>query len=172
MIEKTNTQLILEWFFDNPTTSIHLRELSRKLKLSMPTIIKGINKLQKNNLIIIEKTIVVTNIKANLNNKKLIQLKKVNNLEKIYTSGLIEELNKKIPKAIILFGSYAFGEDVEESDIDIAIISKKTVNLSEKFEKLLKRKISLHQIELNKVSKEFKTSLYNGIVLEGSIWEP
>lgn len=51
-------------------------------------------------------------------------------------------VNKYSNPVIILFGSYAKGEDIENSDIDLYIQtpSKKELR-TEKFEKLLKRKV-------------------------------
>ena len=70
---------------------------------------------------------------------------------------------------IILFGSYSRGEDIENSDIDIAIISNKKLNLDlEKYKRFLNRVINIHEINLNKISSEFLFNLYNGIVLGGS----
>ncbi len=44
MIEKNNTYKVLEFFFTYPTKEIHLRELSRQLKLSMPPILSAVKK--------------------------------------------------------------------------------------------------------------------------------
>jgi len=43
------------------------------------------------------------------------------------SSGLIALLKDKYeePEAIVVFGSYARGEDTSESDIDIAVVTKK-----------------------------------------------
>lgn len=70
---------------------------------------------------------------------------------------------------MILFGSYAKGEDTKESDIDIAIITgQKDCPEFEAYEGHLKRKISLHLIENMKNEKrEFINSLANCIVLYG-----
>jgi len=54
MIEKNNTWKILEFFFYYPTTEIHLRELARRMKLSMPAIIFAVEKLARENFIIIK----------------------------------------------------------------------------------------------------------------------
>src|SRR3989344_8476567 len=45
------------------------------------------------------------------------------NLERIYGSQLIQEIHQQLPntRAIILFGSYRKGDDIETSDVDIAV---------------------------------------------------
>jgi len=170
MIEKTNTQKILEIFFTYPTKEFYLRELSRLAKVSMPTIITAVDSLTKEKLVLRKKEKALTKIKANLENRQFMIEKRLFNIEAVYHSGLIEYLNKQysLPQAIILFGSYSRGEDIERSDIDIAVITHKNLALDlSKFENTLQRKISIHEIDLKKVSEEFKTNLANGIVMEG-----
>ncbi len=108
---------------------------------------------------------------ANRENIDFVRYKRLYNLEKIYTSGIINYLSNVYnhPKNIILFGSFSRGDDVEGSDIDIAIITKKKLSLNLlKYEKILEKGINIHEIDLDGVSKEFKANLANGIVLEGS----
>ena len=150
-----------------PTNTIHLRELSRQTNLSMPTIIDITTKLEKQNLLSIQKTVPLTIVKANLN-EEFTWRKRLNNIEQLYESGLIQELKKSHPRAIILFGSYSKGEDTEKSDIDIAIIGKTTIDIRS-YEDILKRKISIHTIHWTDTPKEFKENLYNGIVLDGAM---
>jgi len=171
MIEKSTIQKVLAVFFDNPSREFHLRELSRILKLSMPTIISATDKLAKEKLIIKEKGRVITKVTANRDNTDFAKHKRLYNLELIYNSSLINHLFESYnqPKAIILFGSFSRGEDIEKSDIDIAVITNKRLNLSlSKYENILKKAISMHEVSLDKISGEFKANLLNGIVLEGS----
>ncbi|MDP3766097.1 MAG: nucleotidyltransferase domain-containing protein [Nanoarchaeota archaeon] len=171
MIEKSTIQKVLAIFFENPSREFHLRELSRILKLSMPTIISSTDKLAKEKLIIKEKGKVVTKVMANRDNIDFARCKRLHNLELIYDSSLINHISEahNQPKAIILFGSFSRGEDIEKSDIDIAVITNKRLNLDlSKYEKILKKTINLHEVSLDKISEEFKANLLNGIVLEGS----
>ena len=172
MIEKTTKQRILEYFFTNPTTKTYFRQLSRETKLSMPTIIQKTNELRNEGLIKIRKEIALTILEANTENPSFTRLKRINNIAKLYETGLVDYLNEKTrnAQAIICFGSYSKGEDIERSDIDIAIISHRKPEISlDKFEKLLKRKISLHYVDLSRVSEELKANLCNGVVMEGAI---
>ncbi|MBW2976226.1 nucleotidyltransferase domain-containing protein [Candidatus Woesearchaeota archaeon] len=171
MIEKSTTQRVLEIFFDNPSREFHLRELSRLLKLSMHTIISSTDALSKEKLIIKTKGNVLTKVSANRENIDFIRHKRLHNLEKIYASGIVNCLSNAYnhPRNIVLFGSFSRGDDIEKSDIDIAVITKKKLSLDlEKYGKILKRGISIHEVDLGKVSGEFKANLANGIVLEGS----
>ena len=171
MIEKSTTQKALAMFFDYPSREFHLRELSRVLKLSMPTIIAATDKLAKEGLVIKAKDKILTKTKANRENSWFIRQKRVYNLERIYASGVLDYISKayNCPKAIILFGSFSRGEDIENSDIDIAVFSNKRLNLEVKaHEKLLKRNISIHEINIEKISQEFRSNLANGVLMEGS----
>ena len=171
MIEKSTIQKVLAVFFENPSREFHLRGLSRLLKLSMPTIISATDKLAKEKLIIKEKGKVVTKVIANRDNIDFARLKRLHNLEFIYKSNLVNHISESYnnPKAIILFGSFSRGEDIEKSDIDIAVITNKKLNLDlPKYENILKKAINVHEVNLDKISKEFKANLLNGIVLDGS----
>jgi len=97
-------------------------------------------------------------------------LKRSYNLFSLYRSELVNELTEiyNKPEAIVLFGSYSKGEDTEESDIDIAVITErqKDVNLAV-FERRLYRKIKVLEIQRPRIEKEFWNTLINGIVLYG-----
>ena len=171
MITKDNNLKVMEFFFKYPNKIFHIRELARLTKLSSSGIIKIIKKLKEENLLISRKTQVIEEIKPNLEGNFLF-LKRLYNIYSLNDSGLLAYLKAfyELPKAIILFGSYSLGTDIEKSDIDIAII---TTNREypdfEKFQNKLARKINLHLIDINKSSKEFKNSLANGIILEGFV---
>ena len=171
MVEKSNRERVVGVFLDSPTSKFHLRELSRRLKLSMTTRITETDILVKQGLINKKKGKVITEVYANREGNWFRWYKRCANLFSLYLSGLVEHLIEEYnhPKAIILFGSYARGEDIEKSDMDIAIITQKELKLDlTRLEKIHKRKISIHEIKIEKTSEEFQKNLKNGIVLEGS----
>lgn len=171
MITKNNELKVMELFYKYPNKSFHIREIARLVHLSSTGIINIVKRLKAEGLIVSEKRNMIEEIKPNFDGPFNL-LKRLYNLYSIYSSGLINEIKKfyEQPSAIILFGSYSNGTDTEGSDIDIAIISKnfKDFNFN-KFEKNLDRKINIHIISLETVSKEFKNSLANGVVLEGFV---
>ena len=124
MIDKNSTQNIRTHFYTYPSTEIHLRALARATKLSLPTVITIVRKLAKEELISIKKTTALTIVRANTENPQFTRMKRINNLASLYHSGIVDYLNKayNYPKALLCFGSYARGEDSEDSDIDIPII--------------------------------------------------
>jgi uncharacterized protein len=171
---KKSTKQILNIIFRQPNKSFYIRNLARLSKLSTTAVIDTTKLLQSLNIIKIEKTEITTNIKANLESETFSTYKRIFNLYSIEENNLTQLLNKELtPTAIVLFGSYSKGEDIEESDIDILVISNKkttkTIEKSlEKIEKELKRNINLQILpSLEKSSEEFKNAVSNGIVLQG-----
>ena len=149
--------------------------LEKETGFSTTAVIDAIEELKKYNIITIEETPLTTNIKANLDSEAYRFYKLVFNLYRLkrylFVDKLVEIFNN--PEAIVLFGSFAKGEDIEESDIDILVISsqKNNENLEDfanLFEKELNRKINIHILpSLAKSSNEFKNAVANGIVLHG-----
>ncbi|MBN2422261.1 nucleotidyltransferase domain-containing protein [Candidatus Woesearchaeota archaeon] len=173
MLQKSNICNVLELFFTNPTKKFYLIDISRKIKLAHTSVKKVLEILLKREIIIriIEKR-GERNFPyyiANVNSNEFINLKKVYNYDSIIFSGVIELINEKImPACIVLFGSYQRGEDLEDSDIDLFIGSKKKPLDLEKYEKKLKRKIQLHFNDtFANYSTELKNNIINGIAIKG-----
>lgn len=170
-MKNTDTkEKITELLFDFPLRTSHIREISRILNISAPSISKAIKQLQKDNMVILNKR-VIYEVKANIENPKFKQMKIVYNLGKIYSSGLFDYLYDNFYlSTIVLFGSYSKGEDTERSDIDIAIIGSNEKQIKiEDYEKKLNRRINIDFIDFSKLKIELKESIINGIVLSGYI---
>ena len=73
-----------------------------------------------------------------------------------------------MPDVIILFGSVSKGEDIKESDLDLFVLSdKEKIDLS-LFEKKLNKKINIFfDNNFNKLSKELRNNIINGVILKG-----
>ena len=168
-----NEQKVLNKLFSNPTSKFHIRELARIVKLNPNTIINIINKLEKQAIVEKKQKKHITEISLNLENKETIWKKRIFNLSKIYSSGIIKYISKAYsPNSISLIGSYSRGEDIEKSDIDIVILTKKKdekpLDLT-KFEKIFSKNIHLIITRKEKISNEFFNNLINGIILYGAI---
>lgn len=169
MIQKCSIWKVFAEFAKNPKKSYQIRELSRKIKLAHTSIKIHLKELEKYNLVEKEKIGVYQAYKANFDDENFRFYKKMSNIVNLKESGIIEELeHKATPDAIILFGSYAKGEDTEKSDIDIFIFAKeKRINLNN-YEKKFERKIQLFFSEdLKKLPKELQNNILNGIILSG-----
>ncbi|MEK6858064.1 MAG: nucleotidyltransferase domain-containing protein [Nanoarchaeota archaeon] len=164
---------VLQPFFADPhKNNIGLRELSRTIGLSTPSVKLHLKQLVKEGVLkngIFRRMPVYC---ANQNDERFRELKKINNINLLHKTGFIQHIfNKCQPNVMILFGSASRGEDTEESDIDLYLeCAEQQLDLS-LFEKELKRKIQLHFYDsINRVnSKELKNNLLNGIILEGYI---
>lgn len=164
---------IRDFFLQNPTLRLRVRQIEREVKVPLPSAIKYTHELEKENLL---KSTTIAEVKlyqADRTSNEFKLEKKIYNLRHLYHSGvldfLIQELNNPV---IVLFGSYAHGEDTESSDIDLYLEtpSSKEINLS-RFEDNLQRKIQLFKYK--KLSfiknKELANNIINGITLNGFI---
>ena len=159
----------------NSGKEFNARGLALGLDVSQPAIMKALPKLDEEELIIMrkDKDSGRFSIKLNINKKEIIDFKRVENLRLIYELGLADFLIDSFPSSlsIILFGSYSFGEDNYDSDIDIAIIGEKEKMVElEGFEKIFGKKIFLHFYKnLNDINKNLRENICNGILLKGGI---
>lgn len=168
MMQKSSIFSVLEIFFKQPSTIHFIREIAKKLGISQTPVRKVIKILEKENLITKKKSIPFDGFIACRDDEKFKFYKRAYNLYSLYESRekIIEEIH---PKAIILFGSYVRGEDIEQSDIDLLIISKikKELDLNS-FEKKLERNIHLIFVEnVEKLDKPLQKNIKNGYAIYG-----
>ena len=158
-------------FLLNPTSRLRVRQIERELKAPLPSVIRYTKELEQEGMvqrIVIAK---VTFFAANRTSAVFLQEKRLFNLRSLYRSGLIEFLIQEYSNpTIVLFGSYARGEDIESSDIDLYVESSKISKIDlTSFEKKLHRKIELFvhkKISFIK-NKELVNTIINGITLHG-----
>lgn len=169
MIEKYSRYKLLREFFIFPTKSFQMRELSRKTKMSQPSVINNLKILQKENLVLKENKGIYPSYKANRDNSLFKIYKKNDLLLKFESTGFLNYIyDSFLPNSIILFGSASKGEDIETSDIDLFIQSpKKNIDLK-KYENIFERKIEIFfQEDFSKLNSELKNNLINGIIIKG-----
>jgi predicted nucleotidyltransferase len=167
---------IAKLIFDYPNKEFHIRGLAKETGLSTTSVVRSTDELARFGIVKAEKTEVTTKIRADLDSDAYRFYKKIFNLYRIERHLIIENLRQAFEaEAIVLFGSFAKGEDIEESDIDVLVISnRKTDDKVREFldicEKELNRKINLIVLpSLKNSSPEFKNAVANGIVLYGYI---
>ncbi len=172
LIDNSKRWQIVKFFLDNPTLNVHLRSLAKKLKISPTWIAKSLPSLEKAGFLSVKKdpeTRLLT-ICADRDALAFKRLKLSSNLFYLHESGLLDKLIGLYhkPESIILFGSYRKGEDTEESDIDIAVITTLKIQSDwTPFEKKLHRKITVLELKKGKIEAGFKSTLANGIGLYG-----
>jgi predicted nucleotidyltransferase len=153
---------------------LNQRQISKLLKVSPTAVSKALLFLEENKLANIskEENFNLKLVELNRDSEDAIYLKKLFNLEILYFSGLISYLeNSFFGATLILFGSYSRGEDVFNSDIDIAVVGSNEKDIDfKKYERILERKININFYEsFNKIHKNLRENLFNGVVLSGGI---
>lgn len=166
----------LVWFYAFPRRTIGLTELSEYIKASKTATKQAVVSLIQQEFIFQEVAGRSWILSANQKHPYF-KIKKIPyHLDKIYESGILEAIHKNFShaRAIVLFGSYRWGDDVEDSDIDIAveILGNEEIKIVRLgiLEQLGYRKnipVNLHIFSRNKIDLNLFANISNGIVLEG-----
>ena len=191
LYKETAKLRVLYVLFTFPDKEFSLSDLAKEAKVAKANIGIILKEFQNFGLVEISKLNVIWRIKANKLNPAFIKLKIPYNLSMVYNSRIIEFLNEYYgnTKAIILFGSYRKGDDVSDSDIDIAVeleslphYYKKNYNITEleklardkneaasinELQSILRRKIQVHVFNRKNIDLNLFNNLANGIVLDG-----
>lgn len=123
---------VLEFFFNHPSTKIHLKELVRTLGVSPRTALTYLRTFEDSEILTKEKVGNLTIF--SLNNESFL----VRAFKRAYFLLMLNELRflelflKENPGAVslALYGSYADGSYDEKSDIDFLVIKRGEVNKS------------------------------------------
>lgn len=176
LYEETAKNKVIEVLFKYPEKEFSLSDLAKEAGVAKANMGNILNEFQNAGLVTIEKLSKIWRIKSNQTNWLFIRSKIVYNLGFIYKSGLVEFLIEyfKNPKAILLFGSFRKGEDLTNSDIDLAIESDEIkeyqiIGLKEltEFEKIIGRKIQIHLFNRKVIDNNLFNNIVNGILLWG-----
>ena len=171
-----NLDNIMELFVEDSYSKFNVREVARLTKLSPSTASKHLKIAVKGGLLKKEKSRNFILFSADLESQRFRDMKVYNNIGKIRNSGLVDFIEKELnyPEVIILFGSYAKGENKKDSDIDLFILSESKNNLAlVTFEKKLGAEIQvfLHNRKdaesMKGKNKELLNNIVNGIRLSG-----
>jgi predicted nucleotidyltransferase len=165
-------EIILELLFKYPTRRFSYREIERQTGLSIGTVSKYVPDIVLQDHAKVEVMPNAKYVTAVPDSERFVMLKRIANMKRLYTSGLIDHLATELrPIALVLFGSFGKGTDFEDSDIDICVIGgrKKEIDLR-KFEKKLAREIKLVELQnLERCEPEFRQAVANGVVLHGQL---
>jgi len=171
MKTKNIKQKIKEYFFNNPTAKLRVRQIERQVKVPLPSAIRYTKELETEDILKSEEISKIKLFSANRPSKKFKIEKTLFNIKSIYDSELLDYLIEQYSNpTIVIFGSHSKGEDIESSDIDIYIEtpSKKKINI-EKFEKDFNRNIQLFiYSDIKKIPNPMlANNILNGIKLNG-----
>ena len=166
MYDKTEIRILEQIYL---TPGIHKRELSKRLKLGMPSIDYGLKKINK--LIKIQKAGNQINYFLNYSKERLSsalstvengRFEKLPAKVRLSVNDFLKELEVK-PIIAVIFGSFASGTYTKNSDIDILLVfqkiedSKKIENTAKKIS--MKTNTQLNPVYLSYI--EFKESFHN-----------
>ena len=167
----------LKLFFEEPNREFHLRELARLMRKNPVTVKKYLESAVKLNILKRRKERGLELYSSNTEDFYYKEYKKIYNRLKFIESGLLDYLKEEFHlPTILLFGSYARGEDNRNSDVDVFVLSevKKTPDLSN-FEKKINRTIQMHIFNrkgfeaAKKTNKDLINNIINGTILHGFI---
>ncbi|MEK6825961.1 MAG: nucleotidyltransferase domain-containing protein [Nanoarchaeota archaeon] len=166
----------LVWFYASPRAKIGLTDLAKSIsssKTATKQIVESLAQIQFLNKEIIGRAWLLS---ANQKHAYFITKKIPYNLSSIYESGIISAIYNVVPspRVIVLFGSYRWGTDIEESDIDIAVevINNQDLQIIKLgvIQELGYRQnvpVNVHVFSRNKIDSNLFANIANGIVLDG-----
>ncbi|MEK6960676.1 MAG: nucleotidyltransferase domain-containing protein [Nanoarchaeota archaeon] len=163
-------------FFDFPTKEFGLNDLCALAKISKTSANLAVAQLVKEGFLKVETIGRLWRISCDQSHPYNRERKIPYHLSLVYSSGILDAVHKAVPgaRSISLFGSIRKGDDIESSDIDIAVevLSDKVPQIVElgTINKLGYRKdipVNLHIFSRNNIPLNLFANIANGIVLEG-----
>lgn len=173
MIKKSIKEKIKEYFFTHPSAKLRVRQVERVIGVPIPSAIRYCKELEEEGILQSLNIAGVHLYTADSSSPHYLLEKKCFNLKTLHNSGIIEYIKKRCgDPPIVVFGSFAQGEDYEESDIDLYIETPlKAFSLPKKVTKLLN--LNVHLLIYEKIEKVenpyLRNSILNGITLNGLI---
>ncbi|MEW5936973.1 MAG: nucleotidyltransferase domain-containing protein [Candidatus Thermoplasmatota archaeon] len=123
--QKVTPLKVLRHFFDHPDEEFYLRELARLLGTSPMTVKRSLDLLVSDLLILRKERKNQILYKANVSSQAFRFAKVSYNLSMLESAKVVETLLDNMPGiiSIILYGSFAKGENDRHSDLDLLVIS-------------------------------------------------
>ncbi|MCX6815838.1 MAG: nucleotidyltransferase domain-containing protein [Candidatus Aenigmarchaeota archaeon] len=171
----TGIQKVVNILFKYPDKEFSLSDLAKEAGVAKANIGAMLEQLNRANFLEIIRLSKIWRIKARQESWEFRRAKMIYNYNMIYQADLVNFLNDyyKNPKAVILFGSFRRGEDITNSDIDIAVETdrgeyriEEIKELSE-IENFMERRIQIHLFNRKNVDINVFNNIANGIVLSG-----
>jgi predicted nucleotidyltransferase len=166
------TQLrVLELFLQNPFEGFYLRESARLLDMDPMTVKRSLDLLFTDGLLekYEEKNRILYRI--DLDNQAARYQKISYNLAWLKEKGVVEYINNmgEAVTAIIMFGSFARGENDGNSDLDLLMISLGKNDLSQEIGQILDHEVNLMNFTPAQWSEQAKKNraFYTDVITEG-----
>lgn len=173
MYQKLTQLKVLSLFMDNPYEKYYLREAARLLKISPMTLKRSLDLLLKNKLLVKEASKNQILYSANMQNPAFRHIKISRSLSMLLQKDIVELIKKKVPgiSAIILYGSYAKGEETKDSDVDMLVIAPVKKNISGEIAEIIGKDVNMSFFSPAEWSRQAKTNraFYLDVITEGII---
>ncbi len=173
LYQKIKQLKVLELFIEHPHTDFYLRESARLLEMDPMTVKRALDILVKDGIIIRIKKKNQILYKAHLENTAFRHLKIAYNLSWLQNKEVTDflTLHMTTVSSILLFGSYAKGENDSESDVDILVLSLSKNSPTVELAKILKRDVNLISFTPAQWSQQAKTNkaFYLDVILDGIV---
>jgi predicted nucleotidyltransferase len=173
LYQKVTQLKILSHFFDNPNEEFYLRELARLLTISPMTVKRALDDLVNDKLIIRHenKNQILYHVNTESHAFKFVKISY--NLARLEENEIVEYLLDKIPgiSSIILFGSYAKGENDNHSDLDLLLICNTKKIETRQIEKKMGIEVNILNFTNTQWTKQAKTNraFYLDVITEGIV---
>ena len=160
MVRKFTNIEIINLFLTDYNKKYYLRELAQLLKKPHQTIKPYVNSLVKENILLKNERMNITEYSLNFNNKQIYDYLTIAEKEKLIKrlneDSIIKILSEKLfpfftNNTFVIFGSTVI-KTQRDSDIDLLVIGNKNIKETiEDFEEIYNKKI--HKVQVNKFDK-------------------
>ncbi len=171
---KSKENIVLELFFDNPTKEWHFEEILKEAKIARSKADSWLKKFTKEGLI--QRIKQQGRMPYYLSNHESAQYrnrKRLFALNRLYESGLLDNLRLLKAKTVILFGSMTRSDWYKKSDIDIFIYGYAEGLEIAKYEMKLHRNIQLfvcnNKEDLNRLGEGLIKNIISGDLIKGDL---
>ncbi len=128
LLVKTSHQKVIAFFLARPTGQFYGAEISDKTEISIGQISKVLGDLRKAGLVEMERKGRTELYSIVFDNPALRVFKVLNTI--ISIEPLVESL-RSVSKRVVLYGSCASGTNIEESDLDLLVVSARKGEVEE-----------------------------------------
>lgn len=173
LYQKITHLTVLELFIKNPYERYYLREASRILEISPMTVKRALDTLVKERLLIREEFKNQVLYKGNIESSVFKHLKITYNLAWLEEKEIVDHLKENLAglSSLVLYGSFAKGENDENSDIDLLAVSSSAKKRDIKLMDMLGRETSLTVLKPAEWKEQAKKNkaFYMDIITEGIV---
>ncbi|MBN2052972.1 nucleotidyltransferase domain-containing protein [Candidatus Woesearchaeota archaeon] len=165
-LDKTDLK-VLNLIAGEPYRKFYLREIAKELKISSSSAKKALDALGKLHFINEERMANLRIISGNMDEKLFKQFKIMKNIDLV--KPLLEQLEPAL--SVMLYGSFAKGENDMQSDIDLLVITNKKDDYRiHEFKNYPVQIIKLTPAQWKKTKEEnqaFASEVKKGVLLKG-----